>query len=182
MSLEFHNLFYLNKPINCRSTDNHHDVWRTLSQNWNHFYWLTGETPDTLNIIVQGLRSNFFRLHQHRNNALNLHNKVLLVMMWLRRYPTMCHLALHFGVSVSTVHEVIHSILPYLHAYLVQKYIRWHSMRSWRQLYGYFVDWPSCVAILDGTCFRISKPTGYIIRQTHEQFATYFTINLYMFK
>ena len=113
-----------------------------------------------MNIIVQGLRSNFFHLHEHANNAMNLQNKVLMLLIWLRRYPTMSHLALHFGVSVSTVHAIMHRLLPYLHVYLVNKYIRWHTMVRWRQLGGTFPEWPSCVAILDGTCFRISRPTG----------------------
>ena len=113
-----------------------------------------------MSIIVDGLKRQFFTLHERRNNALNLQNKVLLVLIWLRRYPTMSHLALHFGVAISTVHQVIHEILPYLHVYLVHKYIRWHGMHHWRQLAGVFGDWPSCVAILDGTCFRISRPTG----------------------
>ena len=150
-----------------RSTDNRHDVWNELRQNWSHFYWLSGETPDTMSLIVQGLRDNYFQFHQHRNNALNFHNQVLLVLIWLRRYPTMSHLALHFGVSVATVHDVIHKLLPYFHRFLVHRYIKWHSMQRWRQFTGFFPDWPNCVAILDGTCFRISKPTGWVFPQSY---------------
>ena len=39
------------------------DVWRKLSSNWNHFFWLTGETPDTLDVLIDRLkaRMNVFR-------------------------------------------------------------------------------------------------------------------------
>ena len=72
----------------------------------------------------------------------------------------MQHLSMHFGVSVPLVHKVIHKIIPYLHVYVVPKYIRWHSMAHWRRLAGYYPDWPNTVAILDCTPFRINKPKG----------------------
>ena len=81
-------------------------------------------------------------------------------MIWLRRYPTMFHLASQFGISVGLVHKIIHKFLPILHVYLVPKYVRWHSMNTWRQLAGTFPEWPRVVGILDGTPFRISKPKG----------------------
>ena len=143
-----------------RCVDNSHDVWSDLRKNWNHFYWLTGETPVSMDILLQGLTDSYFRNHENRNNSLNLRNQILLVLMWLRRYPTMQHLSVHFGVSVSTIHEIIHKMLPYFHEYLVDRYIKWHTMNKWRRLVGTFPDWPNCVAILDGTCFRISKPSG----------------------
>ena len=83
-----------------------------------------------------------------------------MTMIWLRRYPTYHHLGSQFGINVSTVHRIIHLMVKYLHAYLVQKYIKWHTMRQWRSLQGFFPEWPRVVAILDGTPFRISKPSG----------------------
>ena len=78
----------------------------------------------------------------------------------------MSHLAMHFGISVAAVHNIIHRIIPYLHSYLVEKYIRWHSMPHWRRLAGFYKDWPTVVAIMDCTPFRISKPKGYIFCYT----------------
>ena len=52
--------------------------------------------------------------------------------------------------------------MPFLHSWLVPKYIRWHSMAHWRRLAGTFPEWHNVVAILDCTPFRISKPKGYI--------------------
>ena len=71
--------------------------------------------------------------------------QMLLTFIWLRRYPTMQHLAMHFGISVGLVHKIIHRYIFILHAYLVPKYIRWHSMRHWRRLAGTFPDWPTVV-------------------------------------
>ena len=67
---------------------------------------------------------------------------------------------MQFRVHVSYVHRTIHNILPILHAYLVKKYITWPTIQEWRQLAGYFLDWPRVVAIMDCTPFRISKPKG----------------------
>ena len=35
------------------------DVWINMQRNWTHFFWLTGETPDTLSILVQRLIAKF---------------------------------------------------------------------------------------------------------------------------
>ena len=74
----------------------------------------------------------------------------------------MHHLAMHFGISVGCVHKTIHKLLPYIHTYFVHKYIRWHSMAHWRRLSGHFAEWPTVVAIMDGTPFRISRPKGIV--------------------
>ena len=83
-------------------------------------------------------------------------------MIWLRRYPTMEHLAMHFGITVSSTHRIIHKCLQLLHAYIVPKYIRWHPMQYWRNLAGKYPEWPRVVAIPDCTPFRISRPRGIV--------------------
>ena len=60
----------------------------------------------------------------------------------------MDHLSMHFGISVSSIHRFIHKVLPVLHAYLVPKYIRWHTMNKWRSLVGTIPEFPSVVAKL----------------------------------
>ena len=91
-------------------------------------------------------------------------SKVLLTLIWLRRYPTMHHISTHFGITTSSVHRFIHKILRLMHVYVVPRYIRLHSMNTWNQLQGYFEHWPKVVAVVDGTPFRISKPKGLIQR------------------
>ena len=69
-------------------------------------------------------------------------------------------LSLIFGIDASSVHRIIHEYIRLLHVYLVPKYIRWHSMDYWRNLAGFYKEWPRVVALLDCTPFRISKPKG----------------------
>ena len=90
--------------------------------------------------------------------------QVLMTLIWLRRYPTMHHLSMHFSIPVNTVHRILHKMIPLLHSYLVPRYIKWHSMQYWRALTGTFVFWPRVVGVIDGTPFRISKPSGLIQR------------------
>ena len=97
-------------------------------------------------------------------------------MIWLRRYPTMQHLAMHFSVPVSCIHRVIHKYVRILHSYLVPKYIRWHTMPEWHNLAGRYPEWPQVVAIVDGTPFRISKPKGLTTRLTYSQHTNDFGI------
>ena len=92
--------------------------------------------------------------------VLQYYFQLLLLMIWLRHYPTMASIASQFGISVSCIHKIIHRLLPILHNYVVPKYIRWHSMQHWRRLRGTFPEWPRVVAIIDGTPFRISRPKG----------------------
>ena len=85
-----------------------------------------------------------------------------MTFIWLRVYPSMQNLRFLFGIPVSCVHKILHKVLKLLHAYMVPKYIKWHSMQGWRNLAGTFPEWPNVVAIVDCTPFRISKPKGEI--------------------
>ena len=83
-----------------------------------------------------------------------------MTMIWLRCYPTMHHLAMHFAISVSCVHKILHRYVKILHSQLVPKYIKWHPMNIWRHLAGIYQEWPRVVAIVDCTPFRINRPKG----------------------
>ena len=176
------------------------DVWNLLECNWLHFFWLTGESPATLSVMVNRIEQLFLpQIQTGRVHSLSFRNQVryimfnilsllhralnlkffqhhvtftgatsfypcnfqmLLTMIWLRRYPTMEHLATHFGISVSCTHRLIHKCLILLHAYTVPKYIKWHNMQTWRNMAGSYPEWPRVIAILDCTPFRISRPKG----------------------
>ena len=82
----------------------------------------------------------------------------------------MHHLAMHFEISVVAVHNVINRIIPRLHAFIVPKYVKWHSMGHWRRLSGFFPEWPNVVGIMDCTPFRISRPTGCFDMLTYSEF------------
>ena len=60
-----------------RARYNRRDLWTELSENWLHFFWLTGETPETCRILVRSLQRNdgIFR-HVGRSSCLDFRNQV----------------------------------------------------------------------------------------------------------
>ena len=135
-------------------------MWRILIRNWDHFYWLTGEIPPTFQLLMDEIRDHIPIRVVGRNTVLNIENQVLLCLVWLRRYPTLSHISMQFGIPVSCTHRIVHKILPILHAAIVNKYIKWPSPQKWTRLAGTIPEWPHVVGILDGTPFRISRPAG----------------------
>ena len=89
----------------------------------------------------------------------------------------MHHISAHFGISVSTVHRIVHKTIPLLHVFIVPRYIIWHNDRKWRSLAGYLPEWPRVVAIVDGTPFRISKPKGNIQHIFYRRDKHFFFLN-----
>ena len=64
----------------CRATLHDNDVWNNLQRNWNHFFLLTGETPHSLQILVDVLdRTYFWHRHYGRNSCLDLKNQVKII-------------------------------------------------------------------------------------------------------
>ena len=58
---------------------NGQNLWLILQQNWIHFSWLTGETPETFNILVQRIERNFLNMYNiGRSPAIDFRNQVLL--------------------------------------------------------------------------------------------------------
>ena len=75
----------------------------------------------------------------------------------------MTDLSGQFGIPVSCVHKIIHKLIKYLHVYLVQKYIHWHTMNDWRLLRGYYPEWQSCCNSGLYTILHNQKPKGYFL-------------------
>ena len=69
-------------------------------------------------------------------------------MIWLRRYPTLHHLAFHFQISVSSAHRFVHKVLKLIHVHAVPKYVNWPSLQEWNQLAGTVDNWPNVVGFL----------------------------------
>ena len=56
------------------------DVWCKLERNWMHFFWLTGETPEPLSILVERIKIKF--LHINANgpvSAIDIRNQVSVI-------------------------------------------------------------------------------------------------------
>ena len=103
-------------------------------ENQRYLFWLnTGELPETLANITAEISFALERLNRRgrlrrrwRMCKVSPINRVLLTMIWLRKYPCVDMLALLFYISPSTVSAIIHRIVPVL----------WHFVRNQ-------VTWPS---------------------------------------
>ena len=60
-----------------RATNGNRDVWQHLETNWTDFFWLTGETPDTLSKLVAKIKELYDTIyHQRRRSIVNFRNQV----------------------------------------------------------------------------------------------------------
>ena len=92
------------------------DVWQALELNPVMFWYMTGETPETLDAVVAKIYEKVTlprhwprtpRTDRRRRCILDVGNRVLLVFIWLRQYLKLHVLAYIFCISKSTVAEEI---------------------------------------------------------------------------
>ena len=78
LNIKYLKLKYHRQDSYCyRSTNENPDVWNNLERNWNHFFWLTGEIPISLQIISDKLQNRFIRTRASgRKSALSFRNQV----------------------------------------------------------------------------------------------------------
>ena len=61
----------------CGAVVGEHDVWKNLRENVDHFFWLTGETPETLNALIHVLKDRYrLTRRKGRLSCLSVHNQV----------------------------------------------------------------------------------------------------------
>ena len=51
-------------------------MWNILGQNWDDFYWLTGEIPPSLNYLVEEIEHDINFMTVGRNAILDFRNQV----------------------------------------------------------------------------------------------------------
>ena len=99
------------------------DVWQSLELNPIIFWYMTGETPETLEAVVEKIYGEVTaprhwprtpRTERRRRCNLDEHNRVLLVFIWLRQYLKLHVLAYIFGISKRTAAEEIYHVVPIL--------------------------------------------------------------------
>ena len=55
-------------------------MWSNLEENWSHFFWLIGETPDTLTILINRIEAKYINCSSYGPESnLNLKNKVRMI-------------------------------------------------------------------------------------------------------
>lgn len=149
------------------------NVWSALERNPHIFWYCSGKTPQSLSVIVDRIELQVSAARQlprpptsgrRRRCLLDVRNRVLLVLFWLRQYPTLHVLAFLFGISKSTVAEEIYHIVPILFVNY-QHYISWHSMRKWQGFLGTFPSFQNVVGVIDATIHPIRRPSGVLQAQ-----------------
>jgi hypothetical protein len=115
------------------------------------FSYMTGEMPKTLEAIVENIYfevtapKHFPRTPRTGRRCpciLDVHNRVLLVIIWLRQYLKLHVLAYIFGIS------------KFLN------YIKWPSLQQWHQFLDTFSSFSNAVGMIDGTIHRTHRPSG----------------------
>ena len=152
------------------SNDQGHNVFAELIQHPPRFWYLTGETPESfLNLLnqvwVDITRPRNVRLNHppmppgfFNRTKLTLVNRLLVVIIWLRQYPTLFLLSEMFHVSVTTICDEIHHVLPILRFHL-QHEIQWFAPEEIDRQRGFWPEIPNAVGALDCTIHRIERPT-----------------------
>lgn len=147
-------------------------VWNALAQRPEDFWLATGETPHSLLRIVNRVRNDIVRrvrnpwrirnrARQTRPNTLCVHDRVLMLFIWLRQYSTLESLAVRFGVGwPSYVCDNIYLILPILHEHYVDRYVSWPSEREWNAQRNRHHQFPNVVGAIDAFAVQINRPQG----------------------
>ena len=100
-----------------------------------YLFWLnTGELPETLDQIVSDISPELRRNNRNgnirqrqRRGKLYITNQVLLVLIWLRKYPCLDSLALLFDVSRQTVSAIVYHVVPVLWTYFASQ-VTWPTI------------------------------------------------------
>ena len=151
-------------PDFLRSEFRGRDLFNEL-QHCQHLFWsLTGESVESFLQIIRDI-SPVVTMQTRRGNRrqneypylLNIRNRILLVMIWLRMYPEYSLLSSIFMVSPTTVHKEIRTVLPTLWRYF-REMVRWPTPQQWLQMANNWYLFPGAVAVIDGTRHEIQIP------------------------
>lgn len=144
------------------------DIWQKLEKDPRKFWYATGDTIISLDRVVQAVAAEVVKPRmlprmpisgRRRSCILDVKNRVILVVIWLRNYPTYYSLASLFGISKSTVQEEIYHVVPILFLQF-RNLITWHNLRQWSSFLGHWRNFPNAVGIVDATIHRIRRPSG----------------------
>lgn len=141
------------------------DAFGAFSRHEYLFWRVCGETPETFNDLVNRVRQDIVasrrdgqaRFIEGRPYKLDLENRILLVLIWLRKYSSLDLLACIFDISMTTVSGTIHQIAPILWHHF-RSCITWPSLRQWRNLRNTWRHFPNAVGAIDGTYTPINRP------------------------
>ena len=150
------------------------DVWQEMENNIN-FYWMTGETPASLQQIVDRIRDDVEQPRngngtQIRPHKLTTRNRVMAVYMWMTKYGTLSTISERFGVSYVTIQRDVEHILPIINQRISRPMIRWPTDQEFRNFRGSYPEFPDVVGLVDGTPHWINRPRGPLQRLYYSGF------------
>ena len=88
---------------------------------------------------------------------LDMSNRILLVIIWLRMYPEVAILSGMFMISPTTVQREVRMIVPLLWHYFKGQ-VQWPTHQQWIDIANHWELFPGAVAIIDGTRHEIQRP------------------------
>ena len=129
-----------------------------------HLFWyLTGESIESFRQIVRDV-TPYVQMYTRRRRirirnpfSLNIRNRLLLVIIWLRMYPELVMLSGLFMVSPATIEREIRFLLPVLWSYF-KNFVTWPTEEQWLEMSNNWEMFPGAVGVIDGTRHRIHRP------------------------
>ena len=130
-----------------------------------HLFWkLTGESVESFQQIVHDVTPYILMYTRRRRLRdcdnpfrLDVRNRILLVIIWLRMYPEVAVLSGLFMICPSSVEREIRFLLPVLWNYF-KEFVRWPTAEQWLEMANHWQMFPGAVAVIDGTRHRIQRP------------------------
>lgn len=140
-------------------------MWQALELNLIIFWYVTAETPETLEVAVAKIYGEVTlprhwprtpRTERGRRCILDVRSRVLLLFIRPRQYLMLHVLAYIFCIPKSTVAEEIYHVVPIL-VTNYRRFIKWHTIRQWNQFLNTIPSFPNAVGLIDGTIHQIRR-------------------------
>ena len=123
------------------------EVWTSIIQYPHTLWYLTGETPESIQDLCDDL-SDMDAFDNIPINFITNRDALLMTLIWIRQYPLLEHIAKTFYTTASTCHKIIWHCLIQLHILLANE-IQWHNDADWMQLTGKYEDFISLATMID---------------------------------
>jgi hypothetical protein len=130
------------------------DVFTMFSQHPREFFQVTGESLETFEGMYRELRGG---LVPERRHKLTPRNRLLLVLFWLKQYPTTGFLSVLFDVSQMTISREVNALWRVLWLQY-RPVVRWPEREEWRRMRDEWPELPGAVGVIDGTSHKIYRP------------------------
>ena len=162
------------------------DVFSLICQQ-RYLFWLnTGHTADTFLQIVRDTVPRFAMLTRRGNPRrrmgrfkLSIINRVLLVFIWLRKYPHTHTLALLFDVSPQTVCALLYQGIIVLWRHFSAA-VTWPNNREWNNMRNTWEHFPNAVGCIDVTPHEILIPSNEPQREFYSGHRHFHLLNTQM--